>query len=497
MSKNKSTTKKYRPPIVTFMGHVDHGKTSILDAIRKTDVQGSEYGGITQHTGAYQVSYKNKKITFIDTPGHEAFSHMRARGGRVADIVVLVVAADAGVKPQTKEAIGYAKEFGVTMIVAINKIDLPGADVQKVKQELAQENVLVEDWGGDVVSVEVSAKKKQNLDKLLESVLAISEFLELENKPMAEIEATIVESKKDRKRGVIVVAVVRSGTIKVSDKVTASGHVAKIRSLADMSGNRIESAGPGSPIELLGFKNVPNVGDVMVAQGSDLAELAADRDRVQVIGQNTKRVVSIVLRADTKGTLEVVQESLSELVSSAVGVTFSIKFLKSATGEIVASDIELASSGDGIVIGFSTKFSKSVKDLARDLGITVKTYKTIYDLVDDVKDFLEGSAVSEEEKIKGRAEILKIFKLPSGDNIIGCKVLAGSLKPNMRVAIYDKNPADIDEDYAPLYRGNIKKLKIGQGDVNVVGKDNECGVLLKPIFHDAQKGLFLEVPYQI
>ncbi|MFC1622174.1 translation initiation factor IF-2 [Patescibacteria group bacterium] len=487
--KNKS---EYRPPIVTFMGHVDHGKTSILDAIRQTNVQKGEHGGITQHIGACQITHNDKKITFIDTPGHAAFTQMRARGGKAADIVVLVVAANAGVQPQTQEAIGHIKDSGVKVIVAINKMDLSGADPQKVKQQLAQENILVEDWGGDVISVEVSATKNTNLDKLLEAILLMAEMLELKSLPEAELEALIIESKRDRKRGVVVSAVLRTGTLNVGDKVMASGHVAKIRSLTNDKGKILKYVGPGEPVEILGFKETPSVGDVIVVEGSELAELSVDEGREEIIGQDTKRVVSIVLRADTQGTLEAVKASLADLVSSAVGVTYSIKFLLSAPGDITDSDVELASSGDGIVVGFNVRLAPQIKDMAQDLGVIVKSYKTIYDLIDDVKELLEGTAVSDEQKIKGRAEIIKTFKLLSKDIILGSKVLAGSLKPNMRIAIYDMDPADIDEDYEPLYRGVIKKLKIGKDDVEVVGKNNECGVLLKPIFEEAKKGHFIE-----
>ncbi len=493
MPKQNTSKNEYRPPIVTIMGHVDHGKTSILDAVRNTNVQEGEHGGITQHIGAYQISHHDKKITFIDTPGHEAFSQMRARGGKAADIVVLVVAAESGVQPQTREAITYAKAANTPIIVAINKVDLPNADVQKAKQELAQENVMVEDWGGDVVCVEVSAKTKKNLHNLLDAILLVAELQQLKSNPDSELEAMIIESKKDRKRGVLVSCIVRSGTLRVRDKVMASGYTARVRSMMDDKGNMLKEAGPSTPVEITGFKEVLNVGDLVVEEGSELATLAVDDSREEIIGKDTKKVVSIVLRADTQGTLEAVKASLADLVTSTVGITFSIKFLRAATGEITDSDVMLAQSGDGIVLGFNVGIPSRVEELSRELGVIAKSYQTIYELIDGVSELLEGSAKSEEEKIKGRAQVLKIFKLPSGDKIIGCKVEAGSFKPKNRIAIFEKNPVDLDEKDEPLYIGAIKKLKSGKDEISVAGKGTEFGVLLKPQFIEAEVGQWLEV----
>jgi translation initiation factor IF-2 len=327
MAKKKTdkTTEKssvFRPPIVTVMGHVDHGKTSILDAIRKTNVQEREYGGITQHIGAYQISHKSNLITFIDTPGHAAFTQMRARGGKAADIVVLVVSASDGVMPQTKEAIAHAKACGAPVIVAINKMDLPGADPQKVKQQLAQENILVEDWGGDIISVEVSAKNDENLDKLLDAIVAVSELLQIKADKNGELEAIIIESRLDKKRGVVVSAIVRNGTLRIGEKLNAGGVDGKVKSLMDDKGETLKEAIPGVPVELLGFKAVPNVGDLIVAEGSDLAELAVDTEREEIYGQETKKTIGIILKADTQGTLEAVKASLAKS---------SIKTAKSST----------------------------------------------------------------------------------------------------------------------------------------------------------------------
>ena len=494
MADNNASKTKYvtRPPIITVMGHVDHGKTSILDAIRHTNVIASEYGGITQHIGAYQIEHNSQKLTFIDTPGHAAFAQMRARGGRAADIVVLVVSAEEGVKPQTQEAIKHAKAAGVPIVVAISKIDLPNADPQKVKQQLAQENVLVEDWGGDIISVELSAKTGKNLDKLLDALLAVAELASLKANPNSELEAVIIESKIDRKRGVVVFAIVKNGTLQVGQKITASGLQAGVRSLTDDKGRMLKEAGPSTPIELLGFNQVPNIGDSIVESGSELAQLALDENKIEIIGKNSKKTVAIVLRADTQGTLEAVKTELANLVTASVGNTFSLKFLLSSTGDITDSDVLLAQNTKGLVVGFNVRVSSSIEELAETLSVPVKVYKTIYELVDNLKAVLEGTAFEAEAKIKGRAQVLKTFKLESGDIIAGCKVLAGALKEGGRVSIYDKDPTDLTKEDIPLYTGLIKKLKKGKDDVAVVGKDNDCGVLLKPQFEGITAGLWVE-----
>lgn len=493
--KNTKTTEKsdIRPPIVTVMGHVDHGKTSILDAIRDTHVQEGEYGGITQHIGAYQVNHNDNLITFIDTPGHAAFTQMRARGGKAADIVVLVVAANDGVKPQTKEAISHINAAGAQVIVAINKMDVAGADPQKVKQELSQEGVMVEAWGGEVIAVETSAIKKEGLTDLLDAIVTLAEVLEIKGSKDNELEATIIESRKDSRRGVVVSAVVRNGLLKKGDEVNASGYAAKIKSLMDDSGKPISEAGPSKPVELLGFKEVPNVGDLIVEKGSELAELALDEERVEIVGKDTKKTIGIIIRADVAGTLEAVKASLAKLVTENVSADYSLKFLLEGTGAPTESDVLLASSANGLIVGFNVSVPASVSDFAQIKGVVVKSYDTIYDLIDEVKDVLEGTAFEEEAKIKGRAEIQKTFKLPSGDIIAGCIVMAGALKVNSRISIWDKNPADVTKLDEPLYTGTIRKLKRKKEDIDIVGKDTECGVLLKPQFEEINNGLFIEV----
>ena len=489
----KNNPRYKRAPIVTFMGHVDHGKTSLLDAIRHTHVQKDEYGGITQHVGAYSILHNNQGITFIDTPGHSAFTQMRARGGKAADLVVLVVAATDGVMPQTKEAISHIRAANVPLIVAINKMDLPGADSQKVKQQLAQENVLVEDWGGDVVSVEVSAETGQNLDQLLDAILVVSDLMELEADTSEELEATIMEARKDPKQGVVVNCIVRNGILKVRDTVQASGYVAKIKRIASENGASLKEATATMPVSVLGFSEVPNVGDLIVAEGSELAELAVSEDRVEIVGADTKKMVSVIVRADTKGTLEAVKQSLADLVTSSVGNTFSLKFVYTATGSVTDSDILLAQNVEGIVIGFNVSVHNSAENLARSLSIPVKTYHTIYDLIDEAKDLLEWTAEKEEAKIKGRLKVVKLFRLKSGDIVAGCSVLAGRISSGASVAIYDKDPADLEEEDVPLFKGRVKNLKVGLDEVKSVGKGKECGIMLKPQFEDIKSGMFVEI----
>ena len=491
----KTGTTKYitRPPIVSVMGHVDHGKTSLLDAIRKTNVADKEYAGITQHIGAYQVSYNGTLLTFIDTPGHEAFSSMRSRGGKVADIVVLVVAGTEGVMPQTKEAIAHAKAGGAKIIVAINKSDLEGFDAQKTKQQLAQENVLAEDWGGDVMCTECSAKSGINVNCLLDSIVTLAQVMELKTDPAGEIEAVIIESRLDSKRGAVVTAIIKNGTLKIGAEISAGGKQAKVRSINNFSGESLKEAGPGMPVELSGFKDAPSVGDTIVEKGSVLESLTEEENRVEIVGKNTKKKVSVVIRSDTLGTLEAVKASLAKMAVESPIANFSLEFLASGTGDIAHGDVLLAGSAGGVVIGFGVKATASVLDLAENHGVKVEMFKTIYDLIDFMEKLLSGAVITEENKVKGRAEILKLFKLESGDVIVGCKVIAGILKEDSKIAIYDKNTNDLNKEDVPVYVGTIKKIKEGKNDVPLAGKGKECGLLLKPQFANAQPGYYIEV----
>ncbi len=495
MQNKNMFTDKYvaRPPIISVMGHVDHGKTSLLDAIRNTRFVDKEYAGITQHIGAYQVDYDGNLITFIDTPGHQAFSAMRARGGRVADIVVLVVSGTEGVMPQTKEAISHAKAGGAKIIVAINKCDLPGYDAQRVKKELAEEGVLAEDWGGDVICTECSAKTGVNLNCLLEAIITQAQVMELKANPQGEPEALIIESRLDAKRGAVVTAIIKDGSLKVGMEISAGKRSAKIKSMSDFLGKPISQAGPGTPVEILGFKDAPNVGDTIVQKGSELESLTEEENRAEIVGKNTKNKVSVVIRSDTFGTLEAIKASLAKMAVESPVANFSLEFLATGTGDITHGDVLLAESAKGVVLGFNVKTPNSVADLAQNHHVKVETFKTIYELMDFVEQLLSGAVTTEEAKIKGRAEVVKLFKLESGDIVLGCRVLAGMLKEGALVSIYDKNPADLKKEDEPVYTGTIKKLKEGKSDVSSVPKGKECGVLLKPLLPQAQTGYYIEV----
>ncbi len=493
LAKDEKPSITSRPPIVTVMGHVDHGKTSILDAVRKTSVQTSEYGGITQHIGAYQVIHNSKKITFIDTPGHEAFAQMRTRGGKVADIVVLVVSATESVKPQTIEAISIIKNLNLSAVVAINKIDAPEADVKKVKQELANNDILVEDWGGNVVCVEVSAKTGENIEKLLDSILAVAELLQLKYEPTSELEAIIIEARLDKQKGAVVSCVVKSGTLSIGDKIIASGIEAKVRMLTNDQKVSVSSAFPGDPVEIMGFKDVPNVGDLVLQEGSELAELSISDTKTEIIGRNAKKTVALVLKADTKGTLEAVKASLAALIGSSVGSSYALKFIHSATGPITDSDVMLIyGSGGGIVLGFNVQIFPGAADLAESLHVSVKSYKAIYELVDNAQEILEGSALSAEKKIKGRAKVLKLFPLPSGDVVLGSLIAAGVIREGQRVAIYDKDPGELTKDDTPLFRTEIINIKKGKESAESASKSEECGILLKPAYADIKPDMWIE-----
>ena len=305
-------------------------------------------------------------------------------------------------------------------------------------------------------------------------------MMEIKSNPTGELEATIIEARSDSKKGVIVSAVIRNGTLRVGDEIIASGYDAKVKSLMDDKGQMLKEAGPSTPVEILGFSKVPNVGDLLVQKGSELAQLAVDESRVEIVGKNAKRTVAV-------------KASLANLVTSSVGNTFALKFLVTATGDVTDSDILTAHSAKGLVVGFDVKVSPAIEDLADSLKVPVKTYKTIYELVDDAKEMLEGTAFAAESKIKGRAQVIKIFKLPSGDIIAGCRVVAGAVKEDSRVSIYDKDPSDIKKEDIPLYTGSVKKLKKGKDDVALMGKDTECGVLLKPQYEEIKEGMWLEV----
>ncbi len=470
-----------RPPIVTVMGHVDHGKTTLLDTLRKTNVVKSESGGITQHTGASQIEHKGKKITFIDTPGHEAFSEMRARGGKIADIAILVVAANDGVKPQTKEALSHIKAANVPVIVAITKTDLPDINIQRVKKQIFDEGLVLEEFGGDVICVEVSASKGTNLDKLLESIVVLSEMLEVTDSEKDLLEGFVLESTHNTKKGFVANVVVRKGILKLGDElIIGKSNVFKVRSLFDTNNKPIKEVKAGDPCEILGLKKIAEPGDLLKKyNGEQITE--------EVLNNNDSLVkaegLNVILRTDTFGTLEAIKASISKIEYEGKRVNLIL----SDCGEIKESDINLASATGSIVIAFKVSVPSRVQDRADQLNILIREYDVIYNLVEELSGALEGVFEIQEEKVKGRAEVLKLYPLPSGDIIAGCKVTHGRLRVNDNISILD---TDLKTE---LFRSKIKNLKKGTQKAELVGKDTECGVLLLSNFEKLKEGYYINV----
>lgn len=494
LEKNTKNPVNTRPPVVTLMGHVDHGKTSILDFIRKSRVQAGEIGGITQHTSAYQVEHLGKKITFVDTPGHEAFTTMRMRGGQVADIVVLVVAANDGVKPQTQESISHIKLAGVPFIVAFNKTDLAEADVDKCRQQLAQEGVLTEKYGGDVVEVEVSAKSGKGIDSLLEMINLVAELQELKDTSSASFKGLVLEAHLDKGKGPSAIIIVKEGVLKVGDTVTAGKAHGKMKSLFDFTGKVIKEAYPSDPVELMGLSEVPKAGEIVTLSKDNFSSVSSESAESSDLGPQAFsfevpaadiRILNLVVKTDTQGTLEAVRGSLSKVEDEKN----QINIIHSGVGEIGESDILLAAAGRAFVVGFDVKVSSSLLNLALDNGVTVKTYRIIYELIDDVKNALQGVLTFEEASVKGRAEVIKIFKLPeSGDIVLGCKVMLGKLKKGDRVKIFKAE--DLNTSIA---ESRIEELHHLKDSIKEAPKGMECGVSLKPAFNEVEKGNILQV----
>jgi len=488
-----------KPPVVTIMGHVDHGKTTLLDFIRRTKVASKEAGGITQSIGAYQVEVKDKKITFIDTPGHAAFSKMRSMGNIAADIVVIVIAADDGVMPQTREAIDLVKAANTSFIVAINKIDKPSADSNKVKKQLVDNGVLVEGWGGDIVCVEISALTGKNVETLLDVILLLAEMLDLKANFSGSPVATVIESAIDPKRGAVSTAVVREGVLEVGkDVYSQDGQKARVRALIDYKGENVKKAFPGDPVEVLGFKDTVALGSSITGDKGSLetAVLPGTNSR-KVPKETSEKQLNLVIKADTVGSLDAIKATLSGIEKEDA----QINIILAGVGGVTESDILVAKDSGAIILAFNVRVPKNVAGLAEDLKVIVRSYKIIYELFEEVEGALEGVLELEEEKIKGRAEVIAKFKLPkSGDIIAGCKVLGGRLKVKDKVQVWEsldtlkqRKQVKVEEGPTPLCNGAIKSLKIGKDEVSVAGKDNEAGVLLSPQFPEIKVGNVLEV----
>jgi translation initiation factor IF-2 len=493
---------KPRGPIITFMGHVDHGKTSLMDAIRKTRVAAGEAGGITQHIGAYTVDYKGNKITFLDTPGHAAFTAMRARGANVTDIVVLVVAADDGVMPQTIEAINHAKAAPrVKIMVAINKIDLPGANIDRVKKQLQEHGLTPEDWGGETIVCEVSATRGTGIDHLLEMMVLQAEVMELKASPTATPRGTVIEAQVEAGRGPTATVIVQMGTLKIGEPFICGDYWGKVKSLMDDQGNPVKEAGPSTPVKVLGFTGLPNAGDELLVMESERAVKTLSEERVEAkraeklsVPQRAtletlleaaggKKVLRIVLKCDVQGSVEALVGSLQQIESKKV----DLEIVHSGVGPISESDILLASASNAVVIGFNVKVENMAVSAARSEGVQVKLYSIIYELVDQIKEAMAGLLEPElRETVIGHAEVKQIFELSKGI-VAGCLVTDGRIARAARARVLRRRQ--------PVYDGGISTLRRFQDDVKEVRSGLECGIKLGD-FSEYQVGDTIEC-YQL
>ena len=490
-----------RPPVVTVMGHVDHGKTSLLDALRETNVAAKEAGGITQHIGAYQITVKTgDKITFIDTPGHEAFSEMRARGAKVTDIVVLVVAANDGIMPQTVEAIRHAQAAEVPIVVAINKIDLPGADPMKVKTALLQHGIAVEEMGGDCLCAEVSAKKRINIDKLVEAILLQAEILDLKANPNRAAEGAVIEAKMEKGRGSVATVLVQKGTLKVGDIIIAGKEWGHVRAMFNENGKKVFEADPATPVEVLGLQGTPAAGDdfIVVAdetQAKQVTNYRICKERDAKIVKSAKSAMEqmldkiksgeskhlpIIIKADVQGSIEALEGTLNKLSTDEV----SVQILHSAVGPISESDISLAKASHALIIGFNVRAIPQARDAARRDGIEIKYYSIIYDVADDVKKGLEGMLSPElREKLLGYAEIREVYNITGVGKVAGCMITEGMVKRGAKIRLL--------RDNVVIHDGSIGQLKRFKEDVKEVREGYECGISFEN-YNDIQKGDFIE-----
>ncbi|MGV1050092.1 MAG: translation initiation factor IF-2, partial [Solirubrobacterales bacterium] len=479
-----------RPPVVTIMGHVDHGKTSLLDAIRETEVAAGEAGGITQHIGAYQVHHDGKSITFLDTPGHAAFTAMRARGAKVTDVAVVVVAADDGVMPQTKEAIDHSRAADVPMLIAVNKIDKEGANPERVRTELAQEGIQPEEWGGDTVFCEVSAKTHEGLDNLLDMILLVTELEELGANPDAPASGTVIESQLDPGRGPVVTVLVQRGTLRVGDSLVAGPQWGRVRAMHDFTGARVEAAGPGMPVEVLGFDGVSDAGEFAQVVENDrrarqLAQERADRLQREALARRNARKVSldevfaraqqgeikelnIVLKGDVAGSLEALQDEIAKVPQERV----AINIIHSQTGGINESDVMLASASEAIIIGFNVRPLADARRAAEREGVDVRTYSVIYKITEDLRNAMEGllEALEVEETI-GEAEIKQTFKASRVGRIAGCIVTEGKAVRTAHVRLIREGTV--------IWTGKLGSLRRFKDNVQEVEEGQECGVVLE------------------
>ncbi len=489
------------PPVVTIMGHVDHGKTSLLDKIRQTKVAASEAGGITQHVGAYQVEKDGKKITFIDTPGHEAFTQMRARGAQATDIVIIVVAADDGVMPQTKESISHAKAAGVPIIVAVNKIDKPQANVDNVKAQMAEIGITPVDWGGDYEFIPVSAHTGEGIDDLLETILLQAELMELKADPTRKAKAIVLESSVQKGLGAVANIIVKNGTLRVGDNVIVGTTYGRVRSLILDDGSKAKEIGPSTPAALIGLHDVPNAGDILVAvdsakEAAEIAEKRKELERAKELSKTTKisldelgtliaegkiKKLPLIVKADVQGSLEAIKKALSELKNDEV----EVQIIHGGVGAISESDVILADASEhALIVGFNVRPTGSVKNKAKELGIEIKTYSIIYDLIDDIKALLAGMmSPIEKEEVLGQAEVRQTFHVAKVGTIAGCMVIDGVIVRGAK--------ARVIRNGVVIYDSTISSLKRFKDDVKEVKKGYDCGLMIEN-FNDIKEGDIIE-----
>ncbi len=492
---------KTRPAVITVMGHVDHGKTTLLDFIRKTKVVDGEAGGITQHIGAYEVDTSKGKLTFIDTPGHAAFSSMRARGANTTDIVVLVVAANDGIKPQTEEAINHAKAAGVSIVVAINKIDLDGADPEKVKGDLAAKDLTPDDWGGNIQMVPVSALKGDGVDELLERIALEAEILELKAHYEGAAQGVVIESELDKFRGSVSTFLIQNGTLKVGDLVVSGNAIGKIKSIVDSDGNKIKQAGPSAAVEVLGLNSVPAAGDKFQVvkndkQAREISEYRTSKEKekkllkqkdesvgdlFESLGQDSKKVLNVIVKTDVGGTCEAILAALGDLGTDKA----KVKIVSSGVGGISESDANLAVAVESIILGFNVRADNSAKKIIEDEAIPLSYHSIIYELLDDVKARMSGllDPIIKEE-IVGTAEVLEVFNSPKFGQVAGCNVIEGNVLRN--------KPVRVLRDDIVIFEGELNSLRRFKEDVNEVKNGNECGMGIKN-YKDIKPGDKIEV----
>ena len=489
-----------RAPVITVMGHVDHGKTSLLDAIRETSVAAGEAGGITQHIGAYHVDVGTRKVVFLDTPGHEAFTLMRARGAKVTDIVVLVVAADDGVMPQTLEAVDHAKAAGVSIVVAVNKIDKPGAQPDRVRQQLSEHGLMPEEWGGSTVYVNVSAKKRQNLEQLLEMLLLVADLQELKANPSRPAIGTVLEARLDKGRGPVATVLVQDGTLRVGDTVVAGAVAGKIRALSDDRGNRLKQAEPATPVELLGLPSLPEPGDQLLAVTDSLkaqsivsfrqlkmrekALSASSRIKLEDLGraiaEGELKELPLVLKADVQGSLEAVADQLSKLPQEKI----KVRVIRQGVGAITEGDVLLAAASNAVVLGFSVRPERNAAEIAERDGVEMRLYTIIYDVAEDMKKAMEGLLEPTIREVRlGSAEVRETFKISKVGTIAGCYVADGKVTRGAQVRLL--------RDNVVIHTGRVSSLRRFKDDATEVKAGLECGVGIAG-YNDVKPGDVIE-----